>query len=580
MSEVVESCGSCGWSSKTAFVYHGGLPIEHPICPSCGGELAWTYGFAAREVPHAPDAMAAFVTSDEAGFPEDGTPEYAALGALLDEALERDLDEPLRIMNVQGVVDIELRPYVHSDPAERGAKLIANVGQAVYAMALLELLAQINHRLEVGQLIAHPSPYGLPHDAHQLFPFGTPVGLYMQAVVGREALESGVWVEAYDAFVEAAVALAHQLASTARLAPSTAPAPVSEPPLTTKLISDEFVPSLPVQLENVRQAVLEPLLEDEHPVEVLLARLEAYHEALELAPGYTSELGFHYTLDSAQVRVWLETHGGRLLVRYRAVVLSRLPLDAEGRDAEEVARLLTTLNDQIVFGKCVLEPLGDGAGQIVLDKTLLGLDLDLSEFAVTLAAVAEEADRIDNRLQEGLGGLRADQRPEAPEVDAAPLEPLLQKLATRGLPGFERIGVEEGRRALRHLLEEVRLDAEEDAQGDLWFTYGSSRILGRVWGDDRATYVTLRATVLQDVEHVEGLAQAINGCNRVVHVGAFALSGDRTIEMVETILIDDLSIEEFMHALVTLGEFADLYDNILQDRFGGLLGTEAAAGAG
>ena len=578
MSEAVEACRVCGWRHRLHFRYHGGVPVEHPICPSCGGDLTWSYHFDAAEVQHPPDIMAGFIQVDEVGFPEDNSPEVIELRDLVEACLMARFGSPVPITNASGVVDIEVRPYLAHAQGEvtQGMKLIAHVGSSVYSMALLELLAQLNGRLEVGAVVPSSSTYGVPIGVTELLPFGTDVGLYFQHVIAREELEEGDWSAIYDRCAEHAVELARRWASTARLGSPAEAEAGGEGAAVVEPASDEFSPAEPIALEKARQVVLEPLFEHEHLEEEIVERVESFLDDLELEPTRDDEGSFVFSLDSARIRVSVERRQERLLVRYHAVVLSNLsPAEDDPNEAETISRLLTTLNDQIVFGRCVLEVMeGEEVGHVVLEKTLLATDLDLSEFAITLAFMAEEADRADNFFQEGLGGLRADQR--IADDEATALEPLLRRLVTAGLPGFERLGREEGMIELRHLLEEVRLPIEERESGLLAFTYGSSRITGRVWEDERATYLTLRATVLRDVEETAGLAGALNACNSSIHFGAFALTTEGDVEMVETIIIDDLSIEEFIYALVTLGELADTYDNMLQERFGGVLGVTDA----
>jgi hypothetical protein len=92
--------------------------------------------------------------------------------------------------------------------------------------------------------------------------------------------------------------------------------------------------------------------------------------------------------------------------------------------------------------------------------------------------------------------------------------------------------------------------------------------------------LTLRARVLRAVERADGLAEALNALNQQIYFGAFALRDDHSVELTETILADELSLQEIAYALVTLGELADRHDNPLQARFGGLLGASSAGVAG
>lgn len=584
MSQLTENCPKCGWSHRWAFQYHGELPVEHPICPTCGEDLDRQYAFEPRELSISPEEMQALIQTDEAGFPVDQSPQVLELGRLLDERLEEAGVSPLRVYNVDGVVDLELRPYVHHREGVEGVKLTANVGRSVYSMALLELLARLNHQLPGGAVVPHTSAYGLPCGAVELFPFGTEVNLYYQRVITREEMGDERWFDILKECQHVASALARQMRrvmhmmSAAELVISPEREPFDDG---AGDVEDEFGASAygSMRLEDVQETFLDELLRPEPDAEELVERIRSFLQALSLdtltgAPGV-----FLFKLDSARVRVSVVERGGRQLIRYHAVLLANIdPLRFEDSDPELPARALATLNDQILAGRCLIEPedprRDEGPSQIVFEKTLLGADLDLSEFALTLAMVAEEADRMDNLLQATFGGLRADQLEQPPETPPVDLQPLLQRLSTHGFDEVERQGVVKVRAQVRVMLEELRLPARQDDQDDFWFTHGSARFSVRVWQDVRATYITLRARVLREVTRPSGLSEALNAINRQVRLGAFVLKDERHVDLVETILADDLSIEEFAYALVSIGQLADLQDNLLRDAFGGELAIE------
>jgi hypothetical protein len=576
MSTLRESCTSCGWKFEHHFRYHGGVPVEHPLCPTCGGALAWDYHFEERHQGFDPDAMLASIKLDEAGFPEDHSPRNLALGQMLDAKLTQLEGAPLRVRNVAGVADMELRPFVGATPDEDGIKLVANVGTARYSVGLLELLSWINRRLPVGQLTAHTSTYGSPPGTPELFPFGAEVGLYFQHVIPQDVFEAEDGQSEVEACERVAAELATQLRQMARLHPGLEP-PAAPPAMEPPLAMDELTTSAwgTRELESVPPNLFQDLFLPAPDTEEIHARVEGFLEELGLQARW-QEGELRFALDSARVTVSVIERAGRLLLRYQSVLLDNVDVQALPGGAQLPARVLTTLNDQTMAGRCLLELPPEATPQdarlrITFEKTLLATDLDLGEFALTLVMVAEEADRIDNVLQDAFGGLRADQ---ADQGEAEDLTPLLRRLASQGLPDVTRRGEEAARTDVRHMLEEMNLAVREGQQGEFWFCYGSARLFARTWADGRATYLTLRARVLRDVERTQGLAEVLNDLNLQTHFGAFSLRQDRHVELTETILADELSIEELSYALLTLGELADVQDNKLQELFGGELANQ------
>ena len=568
MSQLHENCAGCGWHLDFRFEYHGGVPVEHPICPSCGGELTWSYTFAPQEINVDPDEMAAHILPDEAAFPEDNSPAYLELGELLDARLI-GIGGPYRVSNVDGVVDVELRPYVHHKSGTRGVKLLANVGRSTYSVALLELISFINARLFHGQLIAHTSAYGLPAGGVELFAFGTEVSLFFQDVIDEDVVSSDAWAERIQSDRQTAADLARQLRHAALVARD--PGVRSGFPgmeLPTDDLSGSSFGQMP--LEQVQGTFLDELFAPAPDQDELTDRVHTFLGELGLAP-VVHDGAFWFRLDSARVSVGFIERAARTLLRFHSVLVAGIePAALEGGE-QVVAGVLTTLNSEIISGRCVIEADADATLRIAFEKTILGADLDLSEFAITLAMVAEESDRLDNLLQEAFGGLRADQT-TTDDRSAADLSPLLGRLAA-AVPGIERAELARARTWVRHMLEELHLPLREDAEGDLWFAFGSARFAARVWQDSRATYLTLRARVLRDLDSTDGLAEALNGINTQIHFGAFA-QRDMSVEFVETILADDLSVEELAYALVTVGELADSHDDPLQARFGGYLAEQ------
>jgi hypothetical protein len=566
VSQLQEICAACGWKFNFRFEYHGGVPVEHPICPSCGGDITWNYTFDADEVEGEPEAMASLILPDEAAFPEDNSPAYLEMGELLDARLI-GIGGPFRVSNVDGVVDVELRPYVHPRSGNTGVKLIANVGRSTYSVALLELLSFINARLFHGAVIAHTSAYGLPDGGVELFAFGTEVSLFFQDVIDEETVGSEAWAERIQSDRQIAADLARQLRSAA-LASRDPAARSALPGLdlpTDELSSSNFGR---MALEQVQGSFMEELFAPEPNVDELTDRVKTFLGELSLAAVQDNGV-FRFCLDSARITVQFIERSGRTLLRFHSVLVAGIRPDALEGGEQVVAGVLTTLNAEIISGRCLIEADGDTL-RISFEKTILGADLDLSEFAINLAMVGEEADRLDNLLQEAFGGLRADQT-ESTET-FTDLAPLLGRLAAE-VPGIEKAELARARTWVRHMLEELHLPMREDSQGDFWFSFGSARFAIRVWQDARATYLTLRARVLHDLDETDGLAQALNDINAQIHFGAFALR-DGSVEFVETILADDLSVEELAYALVTVGELADNHDDPLQERFGGFLAEQ------
>lgn len=575
MAKLLETCQRCGWSHQLSFVYHGGVPVEHPLCPSCGDGLRWEYTFEDAEAGGSGAALRAAIALDEVGLPEDRSPRVLRLQARIEQALEAQTGSALRFTNIGGHVDLEIRPYVDAARGVAGAKVVACVGQAVSSAGLRELLVGINAQLQQGAISAHAHPYGAPPGAASLQPFGTPVSLLYQHVIPEADLESGAWVAQWEAAGAQAQWVARLFAQTARLDQPLALAPRAAHPVGPAYDEGER------SAETLEREVLEPLLRFAPDADEIRERLQSHMAALSLDVAPDARGVYTFACDSARVEVASVERGGRLLVSFSAVLLSELDLQRmAAQDAELLPRLLTHLNDQLLLGRCVLEAQPGAAHRIVYETTLLSADLDLSELAVTLAVVAEQADAMDDLLQEGLGGLRADQvesltthrRQDGPPP--CDVRPLLARLEARQVPGVRQIGAEIARVLLAESLEELRLPVTQDAEGNAWFTFGSARLCAHLWEDNRATWLTLSSPVLRNLERVEGVAVALNDLNRAIPTGAFALQEDRHILLVQTLPADDLAVEELAYALVTLGELADHYDNILQESFGGQLAAE------
>ncbi len=579
MFRLQESCTSCAWTFSQAFHYHGGFPVEHPLCPSCGADLRWSYHKAPQDRGPITDAqIASWVALDEAGYPEDHSPRATAMNKLLDRRLEAIYGSPIRVTNIQGVADMELRPFIGSKQAQDGVKLIANVGRSQYSIALLEMLAWLGQQLPLGELIPHTSTYGTPPGVVEIFPFGTEVSLYFQHTIPHDVFETDAGQAQLQQASELVAKLAMQLRHATRAHPDMAREGRRPSLIGAQDSHDEMMPSSygTLELERVSEGVLDQILMPEPDHEEIWARIQAYAGDLELK-GAPIDEEWHFVLDSAHVRVSLLTRKNRLLVRYHSLLLSKIdPATLEG-GAELAARVLITLNHETTAGRCLLEVSTDKEPtlRILFEKTLLATDLDLGEFALTLVMVAEEADRLDNLLQNSFGGLRADQT-QQPHEHATDLAPLVRRLATYGLPDLVRQGVQEVRTQIRHMLEDMHLVVNEGERGDFWFSYGSARFFVHIWQDNRATFLTLRARVLDSVSSLQGLAEALNHLNHVTHFGAFSLRDDLHVELTETILADELSMEELAYALVTIGEVADVEDNRLQERFGGTLAQESA----
>jgi hypothetical protein len=580
VSVAVERCLGCHWSAETRFRYRGGVPVEHPVCPACGGQPQWTYHFDRTEIEHSPEEMAAFVHFDDGGFPEDRSPAVLAIEQMLDRLFDGPQAGP-RTTNHEGVVDVELRPHLDHARGRRGVAVVANVGQAVYSIALVELLRTLGASEQLGTVIVDTSTYGRPVGAAKIFPFGTHVGLFFEHVIELTSFEDGSWKATYESCLERAAQLARGFADARRLGLDEGPTPLSYPPPETDRHEDG-VPLPNRGLDDVGKQILGTLLHSGPDEAELTDRVGYFIANLGLETVQDDSGAFVFALNSARVRVFLERRGRHLLVRFNAVILDRVPLEHQDAD---LSGLLTTLNNQITFGRCVVEPADESLerARVVLDKSLLAADLDLSEFSVTLAVFAEQADTMDDILQEGIGGLRADQlealQPNAHDKRqrASDLERLVHDLATEVPSRFVRLGSDKARQRILHMLEELSLPANEDDSGVLWFDYGSARYGCGLWHDERATFLEVRASVLRDIQDTTGLAETLNEINRTVHFGAFALSvsGD-SVQLIETILADDLSLEELAYCLVTIGQLADDYDDLLKARFGGKMGSEVS----
>ncbi len=560
MSQVTESCQNCEWSKTSAFRYHGGFPVEHVGCPKCGGDLSWAYTFSSAETGHTNAEMQAFVGQDEGGFPEDTSPEYVAANDVLSGALTAYFDSDAA-MDSAGGTDIALRPYVYD--GKTGAKAVALIGRATFSIALVELLTTQNVGLTVGELVAQRNEYTVQQGGFSLFPYGTAVGVYYQVFFDDDALKSGAWQATYETYKKGVAHLHREFTR-----PTT-----ENPQVKLPLKAAVAHPSnKPLLLSELGRVVLEPLLAQGPDVSETRARIRLFFDELGLeVPETDGE--FHVVMDSARVRVAPIERGGRVLVRYAATVLSDVNVEELSKDKKDTPyRLLTSINHEIRFGRLVFNPSRE-PGAVVLEQTLLAADLDLSEFAISLVAVSEQADLLDNILQQGMGGLRADQleaiRYDAPAADVAPL---VRKLALEQVEWHTLVGVDQARENMRQMLEELRLEAEDNGEARFVFDYGSARISAQLWQDAKSTYLTLQSLVLKAPPNVEGLSEELNTLNQNAHLGAFTITRDGDVVLRETVLADDLSVEELGYALITIGQMADDYDDILKEKFGGDLG--------
>lgn len=118
------------------------------------------------------------------------------------------------------------------------------------------------------------------------------------------------------------------------------------------------------------------------------------------APAYEDgQGGFSVPLGSTAANLTVvEVPGGHTAVEIWAVVLADAPL------TPGLHRFVAETS--FLFGRLVVEPLGDGVGQVLLTHAVVGETLTTERFLELLGTVVTTADGLDDELVARFGGRR------------------------------------------------------------------------------------------------------------------------------------------------------------------------------
>lgn len=133
------------------------------------------------------------------------------------------------------------------------------------------------------------------------------------------------------------------------------------------------------------------------------------------------------------------------------------------------------------------------------------------------------------------------------------MSPRLQELAT----------------VVRGYLLEMSLDAQPSDDGLLFFKYGSTAVMVRLFEAEDLTFVRFVSTLLTDVARTPNLVDTVLRLNTEVLMGAFLLFEDDTLAFACTLLGNQLDLEEFETALRYVAQVSDDFDDVLQALAGG-----------
>lgn len=143
------------------------------------------------------------------------------------------------------------------------------------------------------------------------------------------------------------------------------------------------------------------------------------------------------------------------------------------------------------------------------------------------------------------------------------------------------MSIEELRGKLESHLSENFGQFTVDGEGDFVVEYESARvyICPRTWSDNGDhTVVQLFSVTNVDVPVTRELTDFLSTENLSLLFGHFALNEkDRSVWFGHTLLGDYLDAEEIVTALSAVARAANKYDDLIKDRFGGRLFTEATA---
>lgn len=117
-------------------------------------------------------------------------------------------------------------------------------------------------------------------------------------------------------------------------------------------------------------------------------------------------------------------------------------------------------------------------------------------------------------------------------------------------------------------------DVYRDEDGDIPIGYGSTVVFVRPHEED-SPYLYVWALLLREFDLSPAVYEAINAINNEIPFARVVLNEDpRLITLEAWLLVDSLSRDEVMFAVEFVGDAADHFDTLLQQRFGGYLADE------
>jgi len=117
-------------------------------------------------------------------------------------------------------------------------------------------------------------------------------------------------------------------------------------------------------------------------------------------------------------------------------------------------------------------------------------------------------------------------------------------------------------------------DVRHDEDGDIPIGYGSTVVYVRPHEED-SPFLYMWAPLLREFDVSPAVYEAINAINGEMPFARVILSDDPKIISLEVwLLVDSLSRDEVMFAVEFVGDAADHFDTLLQQRFGGYLADE------
>jgi hypothetical protein len=120
-------------------------------------------------------------------------------------------------------------------------------------------------------------------------------------------------------------------------------------------------------------------------------------------------------------------------------------------------------------------------------------------------------------------------------------------------------------------------DYQQDREGDFSIDYESAKIMvcPRAWSDGKTIVKVFSITNL-DVPQNPALFEFLVKENFTLFLGHFSYDEDNLAVWLEHVLLgEEINKESLMTVITTIAILADRYDDIVKQKFGGILYTEA-----